>query len=101
MVLTEQDSGQIIDISVGKIITVQLKENPTTGYRWTVETASGLEKIGDSYKPGGAGIGAAGLRIFQFKTIQVGSYELHLRNWVEWEGDSSIVDRFNVRINVE
>jgi inhibitor of cysteine peptidase len=100
MTLNEQDSGRTVDIELGKVVTVRLKENPTTGYRWTVETDSGLEQIGDHFKAGGA-IGAAGVREFQFRPMKVGSYELRMKNWREWEGEGSVIDRFNVQFMVK
>jgi len=100
MILNEQDSSRTVYTELGKVVTVCLKENPTTGYRWTVETANGLEQIGDHFKAGGA-IGAAGVREFQFRSRKVGSYELRIKNWREWEGESSIMARFAVKIIVK
>lgn len=97
MILNEQDSGRTIEMKVGNVVTVRLKENPTTGYRWTVETASGLEQISDQFEAGVA-IGAAGVRVFQFRSTRVGSYELLMKNWREWEGESSVLDHLVVKI---
>src|SRR5262245_21975440 len=59
MVLSEQDFGRTVNVRMGEVVTVRLQENPTTGYRWAVETASGLEQTGDHFEAGGA-VGAAG-----------------------------------------
>ena len=102
MILNEQDSGSIINMKVGNVVTVRLKENPTTGYRWTVETASGLEQIGDNFEvEAGGAIGAGGIRVFQFRSTRVGSYELLMKNWREWENESSALARFVVKIIVK
>lgn len=37
--LSERDCGCKIEVTVGTGVTARLKENPTTSYRWTVETA--------------------------------------------------------------
>jgi inhibitor of cysteine peptidase len=95
MTLSEQDSGRRVDISLGSSLLVRLKENPTTGYRWIVETASGLEQVGDHFEGGGA-IGAAGVRLFQFRADHTGSYKLQMKNWREWEGEASVISRFIV-----
>lgn len=100
MILSEQDSGQTIDMKVGEVVTVRLKENPTTGYRWTVESARGFEHIRDHFEVGGRAIGAAGLRVIQFRMTRIGSYELRMKNWREWEGESSVLARFIVMIVV-
>ena len=102
MILNEQDSGRTIDMKVGNVVTVRLKENPTTGYRWTVETASGLEQIDDHFEvEAGGAIGAGGIRVFQFRSTRVGSYELLMKNWREWENESSVLARFIVKIIVK
>lgn len=100
MILSKQDSGRIIDMKVGEVVIVRLNENPTTGYRWTVENARGFEQIRDHFEEGRA-IGAAGLRVFQFRITRVGSYELRMKNWREWEGERSVLARFIVKILVK
>jgi predicted secreted protein len=35
-VLTYQDCGQTIELRPGETAEIQLKENPSTGYRWSV-----------------------------------------------------------------
>lgn len=100
MILNENDSGRTVKMEVGEVIIVRLKENPTTGYRWMVEAANGLEQIGDHFIAGGA-VGAAGVREFQFRPTKVGPYELRIRNWREWEGESSVSDHFDVKVIVK
>jgi len=100
MILTEQDRGRLIDVKLDDVVTVQLKENPTTGYRWSVETAQGLEQVRDHMEAGGA-IGSEGVRVFQFRTTRVGSSELRMKKLREWEGEGSVIDRFNVRLIVK
>jgi inhibitor of cysteine peptidase len=62
-----------------------------------VESASGLEQIGAHFKEDGA-IGAAGTREFHFRPTKVGSYELRIMNWREWEGEGSVIARFAAKI---
>ena len=103
MILTDQDSGLTIHIKLGEVVTVRLNENPTTGYSWMVETYGGLEKIDDyleAVETGGA-IGAGGVHVFQFRTTCSCSCELHIKNWREWEGESSVLARFFVNIIVK
>jgi predicted secreted protein len=101
MTLTEQDHGRTIQVKMGSVVTLRLKENPTTGYRWTVATAPELEQIGDRFELGGSAIGAAGVRVFEFRATRVGEHELRLKNWREWEGESSVIDRFDAKIVVK
>jgi|SRR5215204_3700833 predicted secreted protein len=101
MLLSEQDRGRTIEVAEGDIFTVRLKENPTTGYRWSVETTNGLEQVGDDFEAGGGAIGAAGVRVFEFRATRPGSHKLRLKNWREWEGEDSVIDRFEADIDVK
>ena len=98
--LSEQDAGRTVEMHVGNVVTIRLQENPTTGYRWAVETADGLEQISDRFDAGGA-LGAAGTRWFEFRPPQPGSYELRLKHWRAWEGEGSVRNRFRVNIDVQ
>src|SRR5271165_6786870 len=35
LIFHEQDAGKTIEVQAGQKITIDLKENPTTGYKWT------------------------------------------------------------------
>ncbi len=100
MILSDQDRGRTVDVNVGSVITLRLKENPTTGYRWVVGTSPGLEQAGDRFEAGSAA-GAAGMRELQFRAVQVGTHDLRLENRRVWEGEGSAVDRFEVRVIVK
>ena len=99
MVLSELDRGRTVTMNKGSILTVRLKENPTTGYRWSVSIIEGLELISDHNDTGGA-VGANNVRVFKFRSNQSGTYNMKLKNWREWEGEASVIDRFYVKIVV-
>lgn len=100
MTLTEKDNGQSVDVTADTTLTVRLKENPTTGYRWAVDSSDGLEPAGSQFQPG-AFPGAGGTRILQFNVPSAGTHDLRLHHWREWEGESSITDRFTAKVNVK
>jgi inhibitor of cysteine peptidase len=100
MLLTDQDCGRTVETAIGNIVTVRLKESPTTGYQWSVDGALGLELARDHFDAGGA-IGASGVRIFDFRATRVGSYQLRLRKWREWEGEASTLERCDINIIVK
>ena len=54
MTLSEKDSGRIVELSTGDILTLNLKENPSTGYKWVIESRGELELISDKYEGGKA-----------------------------------------------
>lgn len=50
-ILNADDANQTVTISPGEEITVTLQENPTTGFRWTVESVSGdVSVLGSDFK---------------------------------------------------
>ncbi|PJN50711.1 protease inhibitor I42 family protein [Bacillus mycoides] len=100
MILSEKDTCKIFYMNLYEIFTLNLKENPTTGYRWFIEFSEGLKMIEDNFKIGNK-IGEMGLRIFKFQVMDEGLCKLKLKNWRDWEGDSSIIDKFQIQIIVK
>jgi inhibitor of cysteine peptidase len=100
MVLSETDRDRTVTINKGSVLTVRLKENPTTGYRWFVSMIEGIEIISDHNDAGGP-IGASSVRVFKFRLNKTGSYNLKMKHWREWEGEASVIDRFNIKIIVQ
>ncbi|WP_416045867.1 protease inhibitor I42 family protein [Priestia megaterium] len=100
MILKAQDSGRIINMNVGDTFFVHLQENPTTGYRWTVDSTHGMKELENQLKLGEA-VGAAGTRLFQFQTTGVGSYVLRMKYYRQWEEQDSAIDCFHVEIVVK
>lgn len=92
VVVEEQQSGTRVDVPASEWLAIRLKENPGTGYRWSVEQADGLT-IEESVDRGGAP-GAAGMHEFRFRASVPGSHYLSLRHWRDWEGDTSVTSRF-------
>jgi inhibitor of cysteine peptidase len=101
MILNDQDSGRSLDVSIGNLVSVSLKENPTTGYRWMIEEKDGLELESDKFEKASDATGSAGLRIFQFRASGTGLNKLEIKNMRDWEGDRSVIDRFSVMISVK
>ena len=101
MILNEGDHDRTVEVSVDDVLTVRLQENPTTGYAWSVDAVNGLEQVGDSFDAGSAAIGAAGVRVLRFRATRPGLCELRLKNWREWEGETSVANRFGAHIIVK
>jgi len=102
--LTEADKGTTVDVPEGGEVVIRLKENPTTGYVWaldqTDDTVLALQSSDFSSTPV-AGVGGGGTRTFTFTAGQPGTAHLELKLWREWEGDSSIIERYDVDIQVQ
>ena len=100
MILRQEDNGRTVPVAPDEDIIVLLEENPTTGYRWTVEAHAGLELVADTFQPGGAP-GTSGRRELRFRPQGCGVVVmLRMKHWCEWEGEQSVLDRFEVTIRI-
>ena len=100
MTLTTGDRGRRVGIVVGETVTLRLAENPTTGYRWAVLSAGGLEMVRDGFEGAGSGaIGAGGTRVLEFRAARVGSGRVELVNRQEWNPEGA-AERFEVAVEV-
>ncbi len=101
--LTQADNGKSVEVKTDGLITIRLSENPSTGYRWGVDQVNSevmtLENSDYAQTPGAA-IGGGGERTFTFKALRAGNSPIQLKLWREWEGDKSIIQRFDVTIRV-
>ena len=101
--LTQADQGKSITLQLEQTLVVELPENPTTGFRWAIarNDEETLALRDSDYSPAaGVGVGGGGRRTFTFVARKPGSVILQLKLWREWEGDSSITQRFGVTIDV-
>jgi inhibitor of cysteine peptidase len=100
-ILTPADAGKTIAVHSGERVTIQLDENPTTGYRWAIDQIDEqILTLENSSFVAAPGVGSGGQRTFQFRAHSPGTVHLQLKNWREWLGDASIRDRFDVTIAV-
>src|SRR5664280_376922 len=101
--LTQTDQGKSISIRPGEVMEISLKENPSTGFRWSLEKSNDeiLELLNSDYiQAFGPEVGSGGKRIWKFKAKKSGDVLLVLKRWRAWEGDKSIVERFDAIIRV-
>jgi inhibitor of cysteine peptidase len=99
--LTQADKGKSFEVHRDDVIAIYLKENPTTGYQWAVHEADDriLELQRTEFSlPEDPKIGQGGMRVFIFKAKTVGTGQIQLKHYREWEGDGSIIERFDVTV---
>jgi inhibitor of cysteine peptidase len=86
--LVEQDGGRKVPVQPGQVVEIALPENPTTGWRWTLPDAPGLELVDDTYAvPDQLVPGAATMRILRFRVLG-GQIEVIMRRTQSWEPGS-------------
>jgi predicted secreted protein len=98
MVVDEMQSGTSIDVPRGEILAIRLKENASTGYRWSLEHSDGLP-LEASTGTGGVP-GAAGIHEFRFRAEELGSHHLLLKHWRDWQGEGSVIGRYQLEVRI-
>lgn len=100
--LVEKDNGRTINIHRGDSFQITLAENATTGYRWAVEyyDKSVIDKLSsDAHYPERA-FGSGGTVDFVFHAKSIGRGKICLKQWRQWEGDASVINRFVLQLEV-
>ena len=94
------NNNKIINANINELITIKLKENPTTGYRWKLNEFDKkiLELLDSKYNALSPGIGGGGMRSFTFNPIEKGKTKIQLTLKREWEKDIEPIDKFIVFI---
>ena len=102
-VFGEKENGALVQVRSGEKIAIELNENPTTGYRWTISSVDEtfLASEGDAFVPPDQKTpGAGGLRRFFFRANREGSTALTLINKRAWQRDDQAVGTFNLAIRI-
>lgn len=102
-VLESGDSGSTRQMAVGDTLHIWLGENPTTGYRWAVESVDEavVQVDATDYRRSTTGVGGGGKRCFSVTAVGEGRTRLALRHWRAWEGEKSMTARFELEVVVE
>jgi len=102
--LGEKDLGQTVEITVGDVLEVSLKGNPTTGYIWDVASPDKeiLKQVGETkFKPDRKARGSGGNMILRFEAARVGKTSLKLIYHRPFEKDKPPVKTFEVKVIVK
>ena len=101
-IIVEKDNGSTIEVRLGDLVLVSLPENATTGYRWAIDHYNQelIEAVATEPHYESKAIGSGGEVDFIFKGKQLGVGEIMLKHWRQWEGDQSVIGRFQLRLHV-
>ncbi|MDH7510732.1 MAG: protease inhibitor I42 family protein [Methanolinea sp.] len=95
----ESDNGKTVSAFPGDTIVLSLSENPSTGYRWVMETSGCIVLVSSSYTPSGTGrIGAAGTRVWRFMVNGTGSGGISAVYRQPWMPVSGSEGRFDLYV---
>jgi inhibitor of cysteine peptidase len=101
--ITQADNGKTIEVHKGDSFTITLAANPTTGFRWGVDSTNEqiVAYVDTDYQPApSSGVGGGGMQILHFKAAGTGTTPVALKYWRDFEGNASIRERFSVTIRV-
>jgi inhibitor of cysteine peptidase len=101
LVLDQTQNNGSADVSVGDSFRVQLSENPTTGYRWYLQSdgAPALRLVQDSFESRGSLPGSGGVRYWIFAAAATGSVALRIELRRSWRPEP--ISTFGITVSVK
>jgi inhibitor of cysteine peptidase len=101
-VLTTADNGRTVELPVGDEVALRLPENATTGYRWAIDSAdANLVDIKEGpYVSTSEKMGGGGEAQWLIKAKAPGTTSIKLKRWRQWEGESSVVERYEITLRI-
>jgi len=95
-------SGQQVSLRVGDTVEISLAENPTTGFRWDLQSKAepACKLLKSSFEPAKVVPGRGGTHFWQFQAVQAGTGKIELEYRRPWEQDSPPSRVFTLSIHV-
>jgi len=94
------DNGKTVTINDGSTFSINLTENPSTGYSWNVSSTSGLTIINDTFTQGACMPGASGTHEWTIKAIGKGQQQFTAVYKRPWEPTMGNETTFTLNVNV-
>jgi inhibitor of cysteine peptidase len=86
LVIDETWNHREAEVAVGDSLKLELPENPTTGYRWSLpEVGPTLRILEDSYNSSTGGPGGGGVRQWTLAAEKAGAVSLQLELKRSWQ----------------
>jgi inhibitor of cysteine peptidase len=102
VVLTELDAGKTIEARVGDRIELRLRENASTGHRWSFDDLDEtvLQASEGAFTASTEAIGSGGDVRWILQARAPGTAQVKLKLWRRWEGEGSVQKRFAVTLKI-
>ena len=98
------EGDETLTIPQGKMLSLELKSNPTTGYSWEIAGFAGSDVLGRTgkydYKADSDRLGSGGIQTFKFETKEKGDAKAIFEYRRPWEENKDPAERYTVRITV-
>lgn len=103
VLVSEKENGTTIAVHSGDLVQITLPENATTGYRWAIDHYDQeiIESVSTESHYTMVRPGSGGEVVLVFRVIKVGAGTVELKQWRHWEGDSSVIHRYHLQLNVQ
>lgn len=100
--LRAEDHGRDVHLRVGETLSVRLRGNVTTGYRWQVVDldAELLEQVADEYSSSAPIPGSSGWHALVFRALAPGRTTLRLVHSQPWN-HSEAAESFEAAVTIE
>jgi inhibitor of cysteine peptidase len=101
--VAEAQNGQSLTVRVDDVLALQLPENSSTGYRWSLDNVDdALLALEDaSYRAADQSVGGGGYAVWTLRAQSPGKARIEARLWRPWEGDRSVIRRFSLSVDVK
>lgn len=100
--LTAADNGKTVELRVGDVLALRLRENAATGYRWSMDNLDDklVTLSEERFVPESQAVGSGGDVQWTLKANAPGLTQVRLKRWRQWEGEASIQERFAVNLRI-
>jgi inhibitor of cysteine peptidase len=103
-VVTEQEAGQTVELSVGEKLRVILPGDPSTGFGWQLasEDAVVFRQVDDPvYNADSDALGSGGHFVYNFEAVAVGGAGLRMEYRRSWETGVTAERTFELTVVVK
>lgn len=104
--LSESDSTKTIEAVTGQEVILRLRENPSTGYAWTLKSAAPdiMQLMDDDFKIPARNKnrdGAGGTHTYHYKLLKAGTAELTMIYSFPGRNEPKFSQRYTVTLHVK
>jgi inhibitor of cysteine peptidase len=99
--LTPADDGKTIEVPVGAEVVIRLPDNPSTGYRWEIDTDKACVSVArQHFEQQSDLVGGGGESSWVLRAIAPGVSPVKLMLRRPWEDERAAIQRFAVTLRI-
>ncbi len=101
--LNESMNGSTIAVPINTTLTLELDENPSTGYSWNITITPGLRVDSNEYVPGTTNatvVGAGGIHRWEITAVATGLQEIRGVYARPWEHAIPPASTYSIEVSV-